>query len=272
MTAARGLSIAVISDEISSDLAPALRVCEDLGIEHVELRVVDGRQLVEHDAASVREVAATLRAGGFRCPVVDTPFLKDPVPQTAWDVLERGLEAAVELDAGLVRVFSGLRADDPAAVRPWIVDALAEAAGRASAAGIQLALEIEHVCNVATAAEAREVLDGLEPGSVRLVWDPGNEVRFTGRPATLPAVAGLAGGEIAHVHVKDASPAGQWTLLEDGIAGWSQQVEALAAAGYGGFLSVETHIAGPEGGPEAATRETVRRLRVLVDGVAAMRP
>jgi sugar phosphate isomerase/epimerase len=236
MIAAGGLSPAVISDEISPDLAPALRVCEDLGIEHVELRVVDGRQLVEHDAASVRQVAATLRAGGFRCPVVDTPFLKDPVPQTAWDVLERGLEAAVELGAGLVRVFSGLRAYDAAAVRPWIAESLAEAARRASAAGVQLALEIEHVCNVATAAEARQVLEALEPGSVRLVWDPGNEARFTGRRATLPAEVGLAGGEIAHVHVKDAAPAGEWTLLGSGIAGWPEQLSALAAAVFDGFM------------------------------------
>jgi L-ribulose-5-phosphate 3-epimerase len=261
------MQLAVISDEISPDLAPALRVCEDLGIEQVELRVVDGRQLVEHDDASVRAVAATLRQGGFRCPVVDTPFLKDPVPHVAWDVLERGLAAATELGAGLVRVFSGLRADDPAAVRPWIVESLGEAARRTRAAGLQLALEIEHVCNVATAAEARAVLGQLEPGSVQLVWDPGNEARFAGSPATLPEPS----DPIAHVHVKDFA-GGDWALIGDGIAGWEAQLVALGAAGYGGLLSLESHVALPDGGLEAATRENAARLGTLLARDPAMRP
>jgi sugar phosphate isomerase/epimerase len=261
------MNLAVISDEISPDLAPALRVCEELGIEHVELRVVDGRQLVEHDAASVRRVGESLRAGGFRCAVADTPFLKDPVPQARWEVLERGLDAARELGAGTVRVFSGLRADDPEEARPWIVETLAEAARRAAAAGVRLALEIEHVCNVATAAEARAVLAELEPGSVVLVWDPGNEARFTRRAATLPEASGVAGA-IGHVHVKDSSADGDWVLLGTGIAGWSDQLAGLAAGGYGGLLSVETHYATADGDIEGPTRQTVARLRELLDGLA----
>src|SRR6266496_3510124 len=103
------MRLSVITDEISPDLGVALLECEAMGISSVELRSVNGRNLVHHNRNEAVRVRDALTAGGFTCPVVDTPFLKTPIDEVAWADLDRGLEIAHLVGAGTVRIFSGLR-------------------------------------------------------------------------------------------------------------------------------------------------------------------
>jgi len=292
----QAVRLAAITDEISQDLDTALRVCESLGMESVELRTVDGTQVVEHDAATVRRIGSALRGRGFGCAVVDTPFLKaapvgEAVGDAEWTTLRRGVELAAELGAGIVRVFGGARPPgaagparpvspaaagttprEPLATAPqirWTGDALARAGAIASDAGVRLALEIEWESAVATRAEAAEVVAAMGCDGLGIVWDPGNEARFAGAAppdGVDPAVA----QRIVHVHVKDADANGAWTRVGSGLVDWGAELRTLAAAGYDGLLSLETHYQLPQGGLPAATRESAAALRAIAaeEGIA----
>jgi L-ribulose-5-phosphate 3-epimerase len=258
--------LSAITDEISQDLDTALRVCESLGIETVELRTVDGAQLVEHDTAAVERIASSLGAGGFSCEVVDTPFLKaapvgEEVAEAEWATLRRGLELAAELGARTVRVFGGARPAAPTTTR-WTADVLARAVELADAAGLRVALEIEWECAVATRDEAARVLAAMPADGLGIVWDPGNEARFANAapPAELDATVGE---RIAHVHVKDADASGDWTRVGAGLVDWRGELRRLAEHGYDGLLSLETHYQLPDGGLPAATRESTAAFRAL---------
>jgi len=263
--------LSVITDEISADMPTALRVAESLDIDAVEVRVVDDRNIVEHPADAWRRLAHDLAAGGFSCPVLDSPFLKEtPVPGDPawagvdWARLDRAVEAATVLGAGTVRVFSGRRRAGTDALG-WLVDALAETAARAGRAGLRVAVEIEHVCTVATAAEAVALVTRAGAVDWGFVLDPGNESYLTGRPADVPLVASLA-PHVRHVHVKDVDDGGAWARVGTGIVGWPDQLAALRDCGYSGFLSMETHYAVPPDGLASATRESVEALRKLCHG------
>lgn len=264
------MRLSVITDEISDDAIQALRVAESMGVDAVEIRVVGGRNIVYHAPEAWRRLAGDIAAGGFDCAIVDSPFLKEtPVPGDPdwngldWSPFERAAEVASALGAGTVRVFSGRRRPDGADERPdtaqWLADVLDEAAGRARQAGLRIAVEIEHVCTIATAAEAKAFVDEFG-GGWRFVLDPGNESYLTGRPAEAGLVPGLA-ARIGHVHVKDVSAARQWVRVGDGIVGWSDHLAALRDSGYAGYLSMETHYRAEPAGLEAATRESVAALR-----------
>lgn len=256
------MRLSVITDEISPDLGTALRECEDMGISAVELRSVGGRNLVHHDRNEAFRVRAALGAGGFACPVIDTPFLKTPIDEVAWVDLERGLELAHLLGAGTVRIFSGLRtASGQPVPTSAIVDLLAAAIAKAGDAGLRLALEIEHVCTIATGAQARELLADPSLYALGLVWDPGNEAHFLSATPDPGPIKDLRAA-IFHVHVKDADPAA-WVRLGTGLVDWPAQLAALVEIGYQGHLSVETHYELPGGGAAAATRESVESLREL---------
>jgi sugar phosphate isomerase/epimerase len=254
------MRLSVITDEVDPDFHAALRVCESLGVRGVEVRTVDGRNIVHHPPQTVRKVRNALAAGGFSCPVVDTPFLKTRIEETAWADLDRGIDIAVALGAGVVRLFSGLRLPRPADALPWLVDALAEASLWAAEAGLTIAVEIEFSCNIALASEARELLRRLPPDTIGLVWDPGNEAKFLGfRPD--PAEYRTVQNAVRHVHVKDFKD--DWVQVGAGIVDWDAQLDALAESDYQGYLSMETRYATPDGGAAAATRESVAALREL---------
>jgi L-ribulose-5-phosphate 3-epimerase len=261
------MQLSVITDEIDPRLGPALDVCDELGIRAVELRTVDGIQIVDHTPEALQAIWRELDRRGFRVCAIASPFLKcnrtdDPVEQE--HVHERALQAAAILSAPVVRAFSYWRERDPAAALPELGGVLDRAATRANQAGVTLALENEHECNVATSAEARAALDAAASPHLRLIWDPGNAAML--QPGSF---AGLGGVEaifvhVAHVHLKDVSASGRWTRVGQGIVDFEALLRHIAGAGYVGYLSFETHYQ-RDGSGELATRDCVAALRSIAD-------
>jgi len=257
--------LSVITDEIDTDLGRSLDVCEELGLGAVELRTVDGVSIVDHQPDELRTLRHELNRRGFCVSAIASPFLKcdrrDDRPAQE-DVHEHALSAAGLLSAPVVRAFSYWREPDPSAVLPDLGDALHRAADRANAAGVTLALENEHECNVATSEEARAALDAAASPHLRLIWDPGNAAMLD-----RASFAGLGGLEsihdrVAHVHLKDVSASGEWTRIGNGVIDFAALLRYLADAGYDGYLSFETHYQ-RDGSGEAATRDSVASLRSI---------
>jgi L-ribulose-5-phosphate 3-epimerase len=259
------VQLSVITDEIDARLGPALDVCEELGIRAVELRMVDGVSIVDQTPEVLQAMRRELDGRGFRVCAIASPFLKcdrgdDPLVQER--VHERALEAAAVLSAPVVRAFAYWREPDPSAALPELGSALSRAAARASEAGVTLALENEHECNVATSVEALAVLDAAASPHLRLIWDPGNAAMLD--PATFAGLGGLETiyDRVAHVHLKDVSAAGSWTRVGEGIVDFAALLRYLGGAGYEGYLSFETHYQ-RDGSGELSTRDCVAALRSI---------
>jgi L-ribulose-5-phosphate 3-epimerase len=272
------MRLSVITDEISLDLEHALGVCAELGIGVVELRAVGGANIVSHDQSSLQQIKAILADGDFDVCAISSPFLKchlheGGAPQGAmhfatpasraeqWGILEHSLRVARLLGAPVVRAFSFWRVEKPEEVRQEVADVLSEAARRTASAGLMLALENEHTCNIGTGAEAGWVLGHITSPSFGVIWDPGNEAMLGSRP--FPDGYGHIRGRIAHVHLKDVDEEGNWVRVGTGVIDYPGQLHALAEDGYAGGLSLETHYEVADGGLEQATRESVAALREL---------
>jgi sugar phosphate isomerase/epimerase len=256
------VDLGVITDEIDPGLERALDVCAELGISAVELRTVDGVQVANLGPDALAAMRHLLDARGVRVAAIASPFLKCDPGEPQDGVHERALQAAAVLGAPVVRAFSYWRQADPQAVLPELGDVLRRAAARANDAGIVLALENEHECNVATAVEARAALDAAGSPELRLVWDPGNAAMID--PASFDGLGGLETivDRVAHVHLKDVSASGSWTRIGDGVVDFRALLRCLAAAGYDGCLSFETHYQ-RDGSGERATRDCVAAFRAL---------
>lgn len=273
-------TLGIITDEISDDFDQALAVCAELNIRDIELRALWGKSIVDVDDVDLDRAAKAIVAGGFRVCSIASPFLKvhirgddRPAGQThhasnatreeQWGVLERSLRIADRLDAPVVRAFSYWRVDNPEAVRDEIVADLTDATKRVHAAGKLLGLENEHACNIATGGESKWYLDRIPDTTLGMIWDPGNEAALGSDP--FPAGYEAVKDRIHHVHLKDAVQIGgeRFTVMGEGVIPYVDQFRALAADGYDGVLSVETHFALPDGGKEAASRACVEATRAL---------
>jgi sugar phosphate isomerase/epimerase len=259
--------LSVITDEIDARLGESLDVCEEVGLRAVELRTVDDVPIVDYEPDALDALRQELDRRGFRVSAIASPFLKcdrgsDRLVQEG--IHEQALNAAALLSAPLVRAFSYWREPDPSAALPELGDALHLAAARAHDAGVTLALENEHECNVATSAEAHAALDAAASPHLRLIWDPGNAAMLD--PASFAGLGGLESihDRVAHVHLKDVTASGHWTRIGDGIVDFSALLRHLADAGYDGYLSFETHHQ-RDGSSEAATRDCIASLRSIAD-------
>jgi L-ribulose-5-phosphate 3-epimerase len=270
------MRLCIVTDEISQDLAHALDVCEDEEVSTIELRAVDGANIVSHDDDSLEKIQAMIEGRGFRVGGIASPFLKchisgDGDPQGAthfaapasreeqWKILERSFEVAHLLGAPLVRTFSFWRVPHPEDVREEVAGVIAEAAEHTAAAGLTLGIENEHACNLATGAETRWVLDRIPSSALGVIWDPGNEAVMDSEP--FPGGYEQVRDRMVHVHLKDADRDGNWTKMGTGIIDYPGQFRALAEDGYAGLLSLETHYEAPDGGAEKATRESLAAIR-----------
>jgi L-ribulose-5-phosphate 3-epimerase len=274
------MRLCIITDEISQDLVHALDVCADEGVRTVELRAVDGGNIVSHDDDSLEKIKAAIDSRGFRVGAIASPFLKchihgDGKPQGAthfaapasreeqWGILERSFELAGLFGATLVRTFSFWRVPDPEVVRDEVTGVIAEAAERTGETGLTLGIENEHACNLATGAETRWVLDRVHSPALGVIWDPGNEAVMDSEP--FPGGYEQVRDRVVHVHLKDADENGNWVKMGTGIIDYPGQFRALAEDGYEGLLSLETHYEVPDGGAEKATRESLAAIRAFCE-------
>ncbi|EFH81621.1 sugar phosphate isomerase/epimerase family protein [Ktedonobacter racemifer] len=270
------MRLSIVTDEISQDLKQALHVCRDLRVDMVELRKVEGKDIVFHDTASLMRIQSLLRDQGFRVCSIASPFLKCPLwselaltartkeQAREWDLLQRSFEVATLFGAPLVRTFSFLRIPDPTTIRPVLLEVIAEAARLTEEAGLKLVLENEHACNIATGEEAGWLLQRLPADTFGVIWDPGNEAYVGSSP--FPAGYQHVRGRVLHIHVKDAiyppdaPQQRRFVKMGTGSIDYVGQFRALAEDGYTGTISLETHYIHPNGGREQATRESFAAL------------
>src|SRR6266853_777547 len=120
------IPIAAITDEFSPNLEPALDVMEEIGMSTVELRVVNGKNILDLTDDELVQVAGVLTSRGFRTVSIASPLLKCLAPgggevdsrfqhdlfasKHTYDdqprLTDRAFQIAKRLKAPIIRVFS----------------------------------------------------------------------------------------------------------------------------------------------------------------------
>jgi sugar phosphate isomerase/epimerase len=284
-------TLGFITDEFTQDFELACRTARELGYQGLEVRTAWDKNIVDLSDAQIGELRRLAAAHGLRILSIASPVLKCTHPeggaidhrfeQDAFQaahsfdeqdrILRRAIQAALALEAPIIRVFSFWRTVEPQRLFGHIVEALARAADLAARHNLQIGLENEHACNVGTAAEAAPVLRALDATNLGLVWDPGNSYMAGATPfpddySLVPA------WRIIHVHAKDGvrNAAGDrvvWGPFGEGQVRWRDQIQALARDGYRGAISIETHWTGPGGNKFEGSRICAQNLKRVVEAV-----
>src|SRR5688572_5011192 len=264
------LSVGAVTDEFSPDsLDRALGAMADLGMTFAELRVVDGKNILDHSDAEIDGVRARVEAAGMRVLSIASPVLKCTLPDAppvaphiqqdmfssafTFDdqprLARRALEIAGRTGARIVRVFSYWRTIDPGACFDRVASALGELADLAHARDLIIGIENEHACNIATGAETARLLAAVDHPALQVIWDPANAL-VAGETPFPEGYTKIPVSRIVHVHAKDCIVADYvptfGPLGEMGIE-WRGQLAALVRDGYRGSISLETHWKGPNG-------------------------
>jgi sugar phosphate isomerase/epimerase len=273
-------------DETHSDFETALRLGAEWGLRYTELRVVDGVNLMDLTPAQIEAAKTRLARYDMRVSAVATPFLKCDLPHLAGNaengdkgplhgakvlsysdhlaMLTRGVELAQTFGAPLMRIFSFWRA--PRDSHFWqTMDEAVEKSLAAAAGGIQVGLENEGACCIATTEELVETMARYAHTDLKVIYDPGNSTRAGMTPRADDFAAFR--DHIALVHLKDGvyieeSESSEARLLGAGDTNYHAVLRHLHDAGYRGALTLEPHYC-PDDDCTEGMRQSVTAIRQI---------
>jgi L-ribulose-5-phosphate 3-epimerase len=282
--------IGAVTDEFSPDnLDRALGAMADLGMTFAELRVVGGKNIIDHTDAEIDDVRKKVESRGMgvlsiaspvlKCTLPDAPPVASHIQQDMFSsaagfddqprLARRAFEIAERSGARIVRVFSYWRTIDPDACFDRVRSALRGLADEALKRNLIIGIENEHACNIATGAETARLLAAVDHPALQVIWDPANAF-VTGETPYPQGYAHVPPARIVHVHAKDCVVADHvptWGPLGAMGIDWRGQLAALARDGYRGTISLETHWQGPNGDKFEASMICARNLLSLVRNV-----
>jgi sugar phosphate isomerase/epimerase len=239
------LAISVIGDEIGPSVAEMLSFCDENDVRRLDMRTIDGRNLLGMTLKEVDGVARQLISAGITVPTFVSPVLKWPAPGKAPagsevdfafdpsicptdDPLAHAFDVATVLGASRIRVFSFLRYPG---FRP---DNLLHAMGRlvdlAERHATTVELENEPVCNIGSCGELTSYFAARDEPSpwLRPLVDIGNSWSM-GHPPSDDDFEAL-GPMVDLIRLKDRDFEAKCTVpLGDGNVPWTRELSRLLA-------------------------------------------
>jgi sugar phosphate isomerase/epimerase len=198
------LALSVIGDEIGPSLDEMISFAHEHGLKRLDMRTVEGRNLLSMTKDEVIDISHTLEKAGISVPTFVSPMFKWPAPGKAVytgkvdfafeskqcpveNVVRHAMEVAVILGAPNMRIFSYLRYDG---FRPGDMVTLnedfSELMGYAGHYDIALLLENEPVCNVGNIAELADFFTPREQAADQGVDEEDEEDDFDRQDNQLP--------------------------------------------------------------------------------------
>lgn len=252
-------NIGIILDELSPNFQRALSMVKKVGIEWVELRVLNGKNVAQLEIKEAREFGRILKENGLKVCAISSPLLKCFLPgeenlglvgdqfgfhadeyTSHLDIVDHLMDLAEIFGTPLLRVFTFWKGIETTPLKIGkIAELMTPLATKAGNRGFILAVENEPSCYVQTASQLHLLLEKLDSPNVRALWDPGN--------AKLAGEDERKGYEeikdsIVHVHLKDFKSVNgmiEFTLPGEGEVDIAFVMTQLVRSNYKGVISLE---------------------------------
>jgi len=243
------------ADEIAQDLDVQIDSLKKLDMHYVEMRGVDGKNLIHQGDGKVKEIKAKLDDAGIRLSALGSPLGKiqitDPF-EPHFEEFKRAIEIAHAMEAKNIRMFSFYVPQAPFSKEPseaafeksvlkeQVFDRLGKFAEYAKAQDVCLLHENEKGIYGEKAKECLEIMEAFGSDHFKAIFDFANFVQ-AGQD-TLEAYE-LLKDYVAYVHVKDAIwDTGKVVPAGFGDGNVKEILTKMFDGGFSGFLSLEPHL------------------------------
>lgn len=237
--------LSAFADEYSADFVEQLEGMRAYGINYVEVRGVDGKNVSTLTPCEVKTAKSKLEHYGIGVSAIGSPVGKvqlDGDLDAHLDMAKRVFETANELGAKYVRMFSFYAPEgkDILDFKAQVFEELARLNDAARSHGVVLCHENEAKIYGDVPKRCREIHDAFG-GDIKTVFDMGNYVLEGVKP--LDEGYGLLKDTIAYFHIKDALSAGAIVPPGCGEANIKEILsEHVKYSADDFFVSVEPHL------------------------------
>ena len=239
------------ADEIDQNLEVQIESLGKLGIHYVEMRGVDGNNLIYHTDEKAGEIRKRLDEAGIKLSAIGSPLGKIDIRDDFgkhFDEFKRAIEIAQLMDVQNIRMFSfyvpwdDMNADPACreSIKNSVFECMRKFVDYASGENVVLLHENEKGIYGEKAAECRELMDEFAGDHFKAIFDFANFVQ-AGQD-TLDAYE-LLKDHIAYIHVKDSlKENGKVVPAGYGDGNVAEILKKLFDNGFDGFLSLEPHL------------------------------
>ncbi|MFC6962811.1 sugar phosphate isomerase/epimerase family protein [Halocatena marina] len=264
------------ADEIAADLDTQLDVFEELGLGHIDLRSVDGTNILDLTEKQLVHVRNELNRRDIKVASIGSPIGKIDITdafEPHRERFEHALDIADFFETEYIRLFSYWipEREEPADHREEVLHRMETKVDLAEEMGITLLHENEKDIYGDTPARCRDLLTTINSSNFRAIFDPANFLE-TGCQPYPDALLDLI-EYVEYLHIKDAEfgQRGAIRPAGDGDGRIPEILGAFKRRGYIGYAALEPHLAhaGEKGGfsgPEAFDVAT-DALRACMDQV-----
>ena len=237
--------LSAFADEYSDNFTEQLQGMRQYGIDYVEIRGVDGKNVSTLTPCEVKEVKSKLDYFGMGASAIGSPVGKiqlDGDLESHLDMAKRVFETANELGAKYVRMFSfyAPSGEDILNCKDKVFKELSRLNEAAKSHGVVLCHENEAKIYGDVPKRCREIYDAFG-GDIKTVFDMGNYVLEGVKPYS--EGYDMLKDSVAYFHIKDALSAGAIVPPGCGEADIKQILRAHVEYSKNDFfVSVEPHL------------------------------
>ena len=238
--------LSAFADEVDSDLDTQMDVLEQHDIKHIEMRGVNGKQLVDYTLEEVKGIKGKIDARGFKLSAVGSPIGKISIIddfEPHLELFKHTLEIAKIMECKYIRMFSFFipKGEDPDKYRDDVIDRWKSFIRVAEGSGVVLLHENESGIYGDTPERCLDLLQTLNNDQVKGIFDFANFVQCNAK--IYPDAFELLQDYIVYVHIKDAKHSNHQVMpAGEGDGDIEEVLKNLHHRGYEGFLSLEPHL------------------------------
>ena len=238
--------LSAFADEIDMDLQTQMDVLKRHDINHIEMRGVNGKCVVEYSLKEIEKIKKQLDKRGFKISAIGSPLGKINITddfKPHLELFQHTLKIADILETNYIRMFSFFipEGEEPDSYRDQVMNRWSQFIEEAAGTGITLLHENEKEIYGDTAQRCLDLLETMECDYFKAIFDPANFVQCG--VTTYPDAYNLLKEHIEYMHIKDALysdksvvPSGQ------GDGKIKEILTDLDEKGFEGFLSLEPHL------------------------------
>lgn len=234
------------ADEIDRNLTVQMNVMESLGIHHIEMRGVNGKNLCNCTLEEAKAIKEQLDARGFSLSAIGSPIGKIKITDPFEPHLEQFrhvLDLAELFGTKYIRLFSFYmpKDEDPAIYRDEVMKRMTGFVKAAEGRNVILLHENEKGIYGDNAERCLDIIETIHSPILRVTFDPANFVQCG--EEVYPHAYELLSPYLTYMHIKDAVYADRHVVpAGEGDGKVGEVLSALAQKGYDGFLSLEPHL------------------------------
>ncbi len=263
--------LSAFADEVSQDLDEQIAIMQKEGVGNIELRAVDGKNVLKLTPQEVKTVKRTCSAAGIGFSAVGSPLGKFPLDgdfKQQLDDTKRAVEYAHILKAPYIRMFSFHipKGDNPADHRSQVMDWLSAMIAEAEAGNVIMAHENEKGIYGDTGARCLDLMQSLKSPAFTGIFDFANFVQCGEQP--YQDCWQQLKPYITYFHIKDALlESGKVTPAGQGDGDIEKILGEAYADGFENFLTLEPHLSVAEANYGRTSTELFHTAVAALNGI-----